>query len=128
MAVHGTKQFTKACGKQERKPAQDRATEEQARTFFKDVYEIFDAEREPFHDTRVANNLVMQEKLDEATAEMAQMKHQLAAQQAVATKYYQAIDTAMSMEQTVETDDTTINSQWIAFEANQSQQFATINR
>ena len=33
MAVRGTKQFTKACEKWKRKPAQDRATEEQARTF-----------------------------------------------------------------------------------------------
>ena len=75
----------------------------------------------------VANNVVMQEKLDAATTEMAQMKQQLATQQAVATKYYQAIKTAMSMERTVETDDTTINSQWTAFEANQSQQLVTIN-
>ena len=76
----------------------------------------------------VANNAVMQGKLDETTAEMAKMKQQLATQQAVAAKCYQAIDTAMFMERTVETDDTTINSQWTAFEANQSQQFATINR
>ena len=34
MAVRGTKQFTKACEKWKRKPAQDRATEAQARTFF----------------------------------------------------------------------------------------------
>ena len=69
----------------------------------------------------------MQGKLDDATAETAQMRQQLAAQQAIATKYYQAIDLAMSMERTAETDDTTINLQWTAFKANQSQQFATMN-
>ena len=59
MAVRGTKQFTKACEKWKRKPAQDQTTEAQARTFFKDVYEIFDAERESFHDMGLANNIVM---------------------------------------------------------------------
>ena len=60
----------------------------------------------------------MQGKLDEATVEMAHMQQQIKAQQAMATKYYQAIDLAMSMERTAETDDTTINSQWTIFEAN----------
>ena len=55
------------------------------------------------------------------------MRQHLAAQQTVATKYYQAINFAMSMERTTEIDDTTINLQWTAFKANQSQQFATMN-
>ena len=68
MAVRGTKQFRKACGKWKRKPAHEQATEAQARTFFKDVYEIFDAERDSFHEIGAANNAVMQGKFDEATA------------------------------------------------------------
>ena len=109
MAVRGTKQFTNACEKWKRKPVCERTTEAQARTFFKDVYKFFEAERNSFHKIGVANNVVMQRNLDEATAEMAQMRQQIMAQQAVATKYYQAIDLAMSMERTAETDDTTIN-------------------
>ena len=50
----------------------------------------------------------------------------LVAQQAVATKYYAAIDTAMSMKRTQKTDHTTIQTQWSAFTASQDQQFATM--
>ena len=62
MAVQKTKQFTKASAKWKQKPAADRATEAQARTYFKDVYEIFDLERNSFHELGIANNVDMQEK------------------------------------------------------------------
>ena len=75
-----TKQFTKTCEEWKQKLIGNRSTEAQARAYFKAVYGIFDAERDSFHEIGVANNAVMQGKLDEAAAEMAQMKQQLAAQ------------------------------------------------
>ena len=60
MAVQKTKQFQKACTKWKRKPAVDRATEAQARAHFKDVYKIYEEERDSFHKVGVANNAVMQ--------------------------------------------------------------------
>ena len=53
----------------EKKTAGNRATEAQARTYFKDAYEIYDEERDSFHEMWVANNVVMQEMLDKLTAE-----------------------------------------------------------
>ena len=58
---------------------------------------------------------------------MSQTKEQLVTQ-AVAIKYYQAINLAMSMVQIEETDGTTIQTQWSAFEAIQSQQFASMRQ
>ena len=82
MAVKKTKQFTKACEKWKRKPSVDISTEAQARAYFKDVYEIFYAERDSFHEVGVTNNVVMQEKMDSLAAENAQMKQEMAANQA----------------------------------------------
>ena len=44
MAVQKTKQFTKVCEKWKQNPAAERATEAQARAYFKDAYEIYNAE------------------------------------------------------------------------------------
>ena len=63
MVVQKTKQFQKACTKWKRKPAVDHATEAQPRAYFKDVYGIYDEERDSFHEVGVANNAVMQEKM-----------------------------------------------------------------
>ena len=84
MVVSGTKKFIKSCEKWKRKPVGDRSTEAQVRTFFKDVYEIFDANRNSFHEIGVAYNAVMQGKLNKISAENTQMKQQLAENQAVA--------------------------------------------
>ena len=62
MAIHKSKQSTKACAKWKQKPAAERATKVQARAYFKDVCEIFDAERDSFHEMGVTNNVVMQKK------------------------------------------------------------------
>ena len=75
-----------------------------------DMYEIYGIKRDSLYDISVANNAVMQGKLDQATAEITKMNGKLAAQQAVATKYYQAIDSVISIERTEETDDTIIQS------------------
>ena len=74
------------------------------------MYEIYGVKYNSLYDISVVNNEVMQGKLDQATAEIAKMNDKLAAQQVVATKYYQTIDLVMSMERTEETDDTTIQS------------------
>ena len=78
------------------------------------------------HDIGVANNTVMQDKLYQAIAETAEISKKFAAQEAAATKYYQAIDSAMSMKHTEETDDTTIQTQYSVFVASQDQQFTSI--
>ena len=70
MAIWSSKQFTKACEIQKRKPAPNRATKAQFRTFFQEKYEIYDAGRDLLHDIGVANNAVMQEKLDQQQAQM----------------------------------------------------------
>lgn len=54
----------------EKKPASDRAMKAQARTFLKDIYEIYDGKSDSFHEIGVANNTVMQGKLDKTAAEM----------------------------------------------------------
>ena len=100
MAVHKSKQFTKACAKWKRKPAASRATEAQAREYFKSVYEIFDLERDSFHEMGVANNVVMQEKLDSLAAENAMIRQEMAADQTSAKQYHQVIERAMSMTHT----------------------------
>ena len=82
MAVQKTKQFTKVCEKWKQKPAGERATEAQARTYFKGAYEIYDAERDSLHEIGVANNAVIQEKMDKLKAENMQMKLDMAANQA----------------------------------------------
>ena len=70
MAVRGLKQFTKACETWKWKSAGDRATEAQCWALFKEKYEIYDAEQDSLHDMSVANNTVMQEKLDQQTAKI----------------------------------------------------------
>ena len=50
MAVQKMKQFPKACSKCKKKDKIDRATEAQARVYFKDMYEIFDEQRDSLHD------------------------------------------------------------------------------
>ena len=101
-------------------PAVNCTIEAQARTYFKDVYEIFDEERGSFHELGVANNAVMQGKMDKLTAENVQMKLVMADNQAKNEKYHQVIETAMSMSRvpTEETDDLTLQTQqWSAFTA-----------
>ena len=80
------------------------------------------------HDIGVANNAIMQKKLDIQQAQMESLTPNLVAQSALATKYHAVIDTAMSMERTKETDDTTIITQMTAFTAQQDQQMATMRR
>ena len=92
MAVQKTKQFTKACAKWKRKPAVDRATEAQARTYFKDVYEIFDLDCDSFHELGIANNVVIQEKMDSLAAENAAIKQELASDRATSKQYHQIFD------------------------------------
>jgi len=135
ITVKKTKQFTKSCEKWKRKPPVDRSTKAQAREYFKGVYEIFDAQRDSFHEMGVANNVVMQEKMDSLAAENAQMKQEMAANQAKNEKYHHVIDTAMSMTQATadtERDDTTLQTQWSAFTApqaaNTETEFADLQR
>ena len=61
----------------------------------------------------VANNAVMQEKLDKLTAENVQMKLDMTDNQAENNRYHQVIDTAMSISRapTEETDDMTLQMQ-----------------
>ena len=97
----------------EERTAGDCATEAQARAYFKNAYEIYDEERDSFHEVGVANNVVMQEKLDKLTAENVQMKLVMANNQAKNEKYHQVIKTAISMSRapTEETDDMTLQTQ-----------------
>ena len=70
------------------------------------------AERDLFNEMGGANNMVMQEKLDKMTAENAQMKQKMAANQAVAAKYHHVINRAMFLTKAIEeTDDTTVQTQ-----------------
>ena len=60
----------------EEKPADGRVTEAQVRTYFKEAYEIYDAERDTLHEMGVANNAVMQKMMNKLTAKNAQMKQE----------------------------------------------------
>ena len=82
MVVQKRKQFQKGCTKWKRKPAVDRAAKAQARAYFKDVYAIFEEERDSFHEVGVANNAVIQEKMDKLTTKNVQMKLVMADNQA----------------------------------------------
>ena len=97
MAVQKTKQFEKVWAKWKKKSAGDRTTEAQAKTYFKEAYDIYDAERDTLHETGVANNAVMQQKMHKMTAKNMQMKLDISANQAKNEKYHQVIETAMSM-------------------------------
>ena len=130
MAIQKTKQFTKACAKWKRLPAADRQTEAQVRAYFKDVYEIFDIERDSFHELGIANNVVMTERLNSLAAENAVIKQELASQGATSKQYQQIFDHAMSMTRATEPttdsdrDDNTLHTQWSAFTASQAAQSA----
>ena len=131
MAVQKTKQFQKACTKWKNKPACEFATKAQARTYSKDVYEIFDEVCNSLHKMGVANNAVMQGKLDKLTAENVQIKLDMANNQAKNKKYHQVIETAMSMSRapTEETDDLTLQTQqWSAFTVSQEKEFAYMRK
>ena len=128
MTIRGSKQLTKAYEKSKRKPVGNRFTEAQCRIFFKKTYEIYDAERDSLKDIGVANNGVLQRKLDQTTAGITEINKKFATHQAVVTKYYHEIDLAMSMERTEESDDTTNETQWSVFAASQDQWFATTQR
>ena len=82
MAVQKTKQFPKACSKWKKKLEADRATEAQAKAYFKDMYEVFDEQRDSLHDIGVANNVEMKETLAKLTADNVQMKLDMVAQNA----------------------------------------------
>ena len=117
MPAKKTKQFRKVCAKWKEKPTGNCATEAQARTYLKEAYEIYDAERDSLHEMRVANNVVMQEKIDTLTGNNAQMKLVMVENQAKNEKYGQVIKIAMSMTQapTEKTDDMTLDTQrWSA--------------
>ena len=62
----------------------------------------------------VANNVVMQEKMDRLAAKNAQTKQEMAANQAKNENYHRVIDTAIYMTQATEEterDDTTLQTQ-----------------
>ena len=128
MAIVKTKQFTKACVKFQRLPAAQRNTEALVRTYFKDVYEIFDVERDSFHELGIANNVVMTERLNSLEAENAAFKQELASQGATSKQYQDIFAHAMSMTRGTEADsdrdDGTLQTQWSAFSASQASQAA----
>ena len=130
MAIVKTKQFSKACVKWKRLPAADRLTEAQARAYFKNVYELFDIERDSFHELGIANNVVMTDRLNSLAAENAAIKQELASQGATNKQYHQIFEHAMSMTRATEAttdsdrDDNTLNTQWSAFTASQAAQSA----
>ena len=128
MAVQKTKQFAKVCTKWKKKPTGNRATEAQTRAYFKDAYKIYDEERDSFHEVGVANNVVMQEKLDKLTAENVQMKLIIADNQAKNEKYHAVIETAISMLRAPieETDNMTLQTQqWSSFTASQDKLYCS---
>ena len=82
---------------------------------------------------RVANNMVMQEKLDSLAAKNLKWMKKMAVDQAVNAKYHHVTDTAMSITRaTKETDAITLQTQWLTFTASQAanteDQFASIRR
>ena len=88
--VHGstkTKQFQKACSKWKKKDEADRATEAQAKEDFKDMHEVFDEQCDSLHDIGVANNVKMKESIAKLTADNAQMKLEMATQNAKNERY-----------------------------------------
>ena len=80
----------------------------------------------------MANNVVMQEKMDSLTAKNAQMKQIITANQAKNEKYHHVIDTTMSMTQAtkeMKRDDTTLDTQkWLAFTASHENSLVTMQR
>ena len=123
MAVQKTKQFPKACSKWKKKPEWAHNTEAQAKGYFKNMYEIFDEQRDSLHDIGVTNNVVMQEKLDSLAADNTLMRQKMVADRTRAKQYHEVIEQAMSMTQTTESerDDTTLQTQLSAFTASQAQ-------
>ena len=101
------------CTNWKKKPAGNCATEAQARAYFKDAYKFYDEDRDSFHEVGVANNVVMQEKLDKLTAENVHMKLIMTDNQAKNEKYHAVIEIAMAMSRapTEETDDMTLKTQ-----------------
>ena len=129
MAVQKTKQFSKACTKWKKKDEADRETEDQAREFFEDMYEVFDDQRDSLHDMGVANSAVTA-KMDKLEADNAYMRLEMATQNAKNERYQMVVDQAMSMTRgTEETDDMTLQTQqWTAFSASQEQQMAAMRK
>ena len=82
--------------------------------YFKDVYEMYDKERDSFHEGgRGGNNAVMQGKVDKLTTDNVQVKLVMADNQAKNEKYHQVIETVMAMSRapTEEMDDMTLQTQ-----------------
>ena len=83
-------------------------------------------ERDSFHELGIANNVVMQEKLDSLAAENTVMKQEIAADRATSKQYHQILDHAMSMTRGTEPttdserDANTLQTQWSAFTASQA--------
>ena len=118
------------CEKWKQKTAGKRATEVQARAYFKDAYEIYDTEPDSLNKIGVANNVVMQQKMDKLTTKNMEMKLDMAANQAKNEKYHHIINIAMSTTQVIEeTDDTTLDTQWwSAYTASHEKDMATIRK
>ena len=97
--------------------------EEQARVYFKNIYENFHAKRNSFHEIGVANIAVIQEKFDKMEANNKKVRQQMEADQAVNVKYHQVIKHARSITRTTKSDcdDTTLATQMSAFTASQAQ-------
>ena len=129
MAVQKTKQFPKACSKWKKKPEWARNTQAQAKAYFKDMYELFDEQRDSLHEMGVANNGVMQEQLDSLAAENKLMRQDIVTNITRAKQYHNVIEHAMSLTRTTESkrdrDDTTLQTQFWAFTASQTQQLDT---
>ena len=108
--------------------------EVKARAYFKDVYDIFHAERDSFHEIGAANKVVMPEKIDSLETGNTKMRQRIEADQAVNAKYHQVIEHTMSITRSTESDrdDTTLQMQLSAFTASQAQntdsQFADLRR
>ena len=82
----------------------------------------------------MANNVVMQEKMESLAAKNAKMRQEMAADQSKNAKHHQVIEHRMSMTRATELDcdDTTLQTQFSAFTASQAQnmdsQFADLQR
>ena len=82
MAVQKTRQFPKVCSKWKKKDEGDCATKAQARTYFNNMCEVCDKQRDSLHDIGVANNVEMKEALAKLTADNVQIKLEMANQNA----------------------------------------------
>lgn len=109
MSIKMSRQFDKDCEKWKNKPAADRATEAQCRTFFRERFTLFDAQRDSMHDMGVANNAELQGAVQINQDEIAQLRRQIQDQQ-------------FEIASLKTTEGSTVVSQLTAMSAQQQQQ------